>query len=316
MRLNCSYYIATQKFGTRIFPSHPPSHTDTGELANEIEDEESTPIPVITPDPDTEGALVPNSSDTPELLEELPLEQTDQSNEGTIDQSIGIYADSPKLTNRKAVVSEDQNGEDVNFQEDSCANDDSVVRSKTMSIVSTKNRIDPNEVSIDPSEVSIDPSEVSIDPSGSSVNQVSQSLYLDSSYEYIPDGMVTPPGETSFIAPESLVNGLPMKFRQLRQKLKAAPMLPPRNAPTKLTRSKVSDDELSDPDESSDEDIGILEGGGNWIPPTTIKRPPSVSWLVACVHVYSCVGSIQFQVCSLQILEYNVYIVILYMYNA
>ncbi len=262
-------YTSYSGFGTKHMSSHPLL-ADTGELANEIEDEESTPIPVITPDPDAEGALVPDSSDTPELQEEQPLEQTDQSNEGTIDQSTDIYSDSPKLRNRKAIISGDQNGEDVIFHEAS-ANDDSPVTSKTVSMVSTESQIDQ---SIDQNEVS----------SESSMNQASQSLYLESLYEYIPDGTVTPPGEASFIAPESLVNGLPLKFQQLRDKMRAAPTLPPRNAITKPTRLKDSEDELSDPDESSDEDdIGALKGRGNWIPPTTLKRPPSVSWLVAFV---------------------------------
>lgn len=224
----------------------------TGESINEIEDENSTPVPIITPDFEADRALVPNTYDTSVHELDPTLEQVN-INKDTTDSNTGIYSDSLKLPAKnvsEVVVENPAEG----FREDSSVDDDSMLKSKTESFVSA------------------------ID--GLSENQASQSVYMESSFEYIPDGMMTPANDASFRA-ESLANGLPLNLRQLRQKFRA-PALPPRRSPQRKG-SKDMDDELSDPNESSDEgEVGDLEGARKWIPPPTIKRPQSVSQYIFC----------------------------------
>ncbi len=200
---------------------------------------------MITPDQEIDRSLVPSSYDSSVQELESVYEDIDSSNKDTIDQNTGIYSDSP-LNLTTAV--EDRKDTAGVVTEDLCIDDDSILKSKTESFASVD---------------------------AESENQASRSVYLESSFECIPDGMVTPLGEASF-QPESLANGLPLNLRQLRQKFRT-PTLPPRREPQRK-RSKGSEEELSDQDESSDEgEMGDLEGARKWIPPKTIKRPQSVS---------------------------------------
>lgn len=228
------------------------------ELTNGITDEESTPVPLITPDTEIDGDLVPSLSETAlqddstdETSEEASTRKTSGEPEG---HSIDIY-DSINLSSN----------EDANTAQNGQSEEEDCVFKHVIS----------NDDSSVPQSMTVSTSLTDTQGTTDSLNQTNQSLYLESSFEYIPDGMCTPPTEVSF-RPESLANGLPLKFKQIRNRLRA-PTLPPRSSP-KPKGSKGSDEELSDLDNSSgDESLGEVPGARGWITATTLKRPQSVS---------------------------------------
>ena len=261
------------------------NQSEDGESANQSEDEGVTPAPldVLTPviadatTPDMAGeyllsgkdlaGLVPSSVDVVDT-QVSPVEpataESAQTSVTAVEQSIDIYGDSPDLSISRKVVNPDSSTNEPM---------DDQVTASVGSGTGVKRGLEEDGSVVKSKVLSYD--------SQPDVDQRSLTLTseIESSFEVIPDGTHSPSSESVMaFDPESLVDGLPMRLKLLRHRLKA-PTLPPRRPVKEKQRSKGSDQELSDADdESSDLDsVGSLdETRGQWLP--TLKRPHSVSY--------------------------------------